>query len=70
MVRTIGGTTVLSMTGASPGGISILAVLPERDLVFAAYGNESQALTLLDELVDALAGGSSASSFTPATIDL
>ncbi|TQS43997.1 serine hydrolase domain-containing protein [Cryptosporangium phraense] len=52
------GTTVLAMTGASPGGVALLAVAPEHDLVFAAYGNDPRALTLHDDLLPALLGGS------------
>ncbi|WP_144023943.1 hypothetical protein [Amycolatopsis keratiniphila] len=44
------------MTGASPGGVAVLAVLPERDLVFAAYGNDARALELHDDILLWLAG--------------
>ncbi|ONF72203.1 serine hydrolase domain-containing protein [Amycolatopsis keratiniphila] len=56
LVRRLGGTTVLTMTGASPGGVAVLAVLPERDLVFAAYGNDARALELHDDILLWLAG--------------
>jgi CubicO group peptidase (beta-lactamase class C family) len=46
-----GDTTVLSMSGASPGGVAVLAVVPSLDLVFAAFGNAPQALSLHDELL-------------------
>jgi CubicO group peptidase (beta-lactamase class C family) len=46
-----GDTTVLSMSGASPGGVAVLAVVPSLDLVFAAFGNAPQALALHDELL-------------------
>jgi CubicO group peptidase (beta-lactamase class C family) len=46
-----GDTTVLSMSGSSPGGVAVLAVVPELDLVFAAFGNAPQALTLHNELL-------------------
>jgi hypothetical protein len=46
-----GDVTVLSMSGASPGGVAVLAVVPELDLVFAAFGNAPQALALHDELL-------------------
>jgi CubicO group peptidase (beta-lactamase class C family) len=46
-----GNTTVLSFSGASPGGIAVLIVAPEHDLVFAAFGNDPRALTLHDELL-------------------
>lgn len=47
----IGDTTVLAMSGASPGGVAILCVLPEHDLVFAAYGNTPGAIVLHDQLL-------------------
>ncbi|MFI6814195.1 serine hydrolase domain-containing protein [Nonomuraea sp. NPDC050328] len=46
-----GETTVLAMSGASPGGVSILCVLPEHDLVFVAFGNNPAALLLQDQLL-------------------
>ncbi|WP_229811620.1 serine hydrolase domain-containing protein [Streptosporangium pseudovulgare] len=46
-----GDTTVLAMSGASPGGVSILCVLPEHDLVFAAYGNNPGAIMLQDQIL-------------------
>ncbi|GAA2212635.1 serine hydrolase domain-containing protein [Nonomuraea monospora] len=46
-----GGTTVLAMSGASPGGVSILCVVPEYDLVFTAFGNTPGALMLQDQLL-------------------
>ncbi|MFI9401287.1 serine hydrolase domain-containing protein [Nocardia sp. NPDC052316] len=46
-----GDTTVLAMSGASPGGVSLLCVLPEQDLVFTAFGNSSDALMLQDQLL-------------------
>lgn len=49
-----GDTTVLSMSGASPGGVAVLAVVPSLDLVFAAFGNAPQALALHNELLLAL----------------
>ncbi|BBH69774.1 hypothetical protein ACTI_64590 [Actinoplanes sp. OR16] len=51
LVRTINGETVLTMSGASPGGIAVLVVIPSRRLVFAAYGNDPAALALHDELL-------------------
>lgn len=56
LVQSLGGTTVLTMSGASPGGVAVLAVMPEHDLVFAAYGNDARALELHDELLHRLAG--------------
>jgi CubicO group peptidase (beta-lactamase class C family) len=46
-----GGTTVLSMSGASPGGVAVLAVAPELDLVFVAFGNDPRAMALHDRLL-------------------
>lgn len=46
-----GDTTVLAMSGASPGGVSILCVLPEHDLVLAAYGNNPAAIMLQDQIL-------------------
>jgi CubicO group peptidase (beta-lactamase class C family) len=70
LVRTLGGTTVLTMTGASPGGVAVLAVAPDLDLVFAAYGNDARALTLHDDLLDHLTGHVDATVYTPQEIDL
>ncbi|MEV8441671.1 serine hydrolase domain-containing protein [Actinosynnema sp. NPDC051121] len=56
LVRRLGGTTVLTMTGASPGGVAVLAVMPEHDLVFTAYGNDARALQLHDDVLRWLAG--------------
>jgi len=46
-----GSTTVLSMSGASPGGVAVLVVVPEHDLVFAAFGNDPRAMPLHDRLL-------------------
>ncbi|MFF5205244.1 serine hydrolase domain-containing protein [Streptosporangium sp. NPDC000396] len=46
-----GDTTVLAMSGASPGGVSLLCVLPEHDLVLAAYGNNPGAIMLQDQIL-------------------
>ncbi|MBL1075679.1 beta-lactamase family protein [Nocardia sp. 2] len=46
-----GDTTVLAMSGASPGGVSILCVVPEFDLVFTAFGNTPGAVMLQDQLL-------------------
>lgn len=45
-----GEVTVLSHSGASPGGVALFCVLPERDLVFAAFGNDPRAMTFHDKL--------------------
>ena len=46
-----GKTTVLSMSGASPGGVAVLVVVPEHAFVFAAFGNAPQAMMLHDQLM-------------------
>jgi CubicO group peptidase (beta-lactamase class C family) len=46
-----GDTTVLAMSGASPGGVSILCVVPDHDLVFTAFGNTPGAIMLEDRLL-------------------
>jgi CubicO group peptidase (beta-lactamase class C family) len=46
-----GKTTVLSISGASPGGVAVLVVVPERDLAFAAFGNDPRALMLHDQIM-------------------
>jgi CubicO group peptidase (beta-lactamase class C family) len=46
-----GGVIALSHSGASPGGVAILVVVPEKDLVFAAFGNDMRALALHDRLL-------------------
>jgi hypothetical protein len=46
-----GATTVLSISGASPGGVAVLAVVPEYDLAFAAFGNDPRAMALHDQLL-------------------
>ncbi|MEV6349656.1 serine hydrolase domain-containing protein [Actinoplanes sp. NPDC051851] len=73
LVRTLGGTTVLTMSGASPGGVAVLVVVPEHDLVFAAYGNDARALSLHDELLGWLTGEFGevrAPSYTQEEVDL
>jgi hypothetical protein len=46
-----GATTVLSMSGASPGGVPVWAVVPDHDLAFAAFGNDPHAMVLHDQLL-------------------
>lgn len=46
-----GKTTVLSMSGASAGGVAVLAVVPEHDFAFAAFGNDPRAMALHDQLL-------------------
>jgi CubicO group peptidase (beta-lactamase class C family) len=46
-----GETTVLSMSGSSPGGVAVLVVVPGHDLVFAAFGNDPQAMMLHDQIL-------------------
>jgi CubicO group peptidase (beta-lactamase class C family) len=49
LLMPFGTTTVLSHSGASPGGVALLAVLPEHDLAFAAFGNDPRAMALHDQ---------------------
>ncbi|MBB5915194.1 CubicO group peptidase (beta-lactamase class C family) [Nocardia transvalensis] len=49
-----GDTTVLAMSGASPGGVSILCVVPEHDLVFTAFGNTPGSILLHDRILQGL----------------
>jgi CubicO group peptidase (beta-lactamase class C family) len=46
-----GAATVLSISGASPGGVAVLAVVPKYDLAFAAFGNDPRAMALHDQLL-------------------
>lgn len=46
-----GETTVLAMSGASPGGVAILCVVPGHDLVFTAFGNTPGAIVLHDRIL-------------------
>ncbi|MCO8274125.1 beta-lactamase family protein [Actinoplanes sp. TRM 88003] len=70
LLREVAGTTVLTMTGASPGGIAVLAVVPARGLAFAAYGNDARALELHDELLLWLLDGTPDAGYTAQEIDL
>ncbi|WP_433297214.1 serine hydrolase domain-containing protein [Actinoplanes sp. CA-030573] len=63
-----GDVTVLSMSGASPGGVAVLAVVPQLDLVFAAFGNAPQALALHDELLLSLIRERVPVSFPPVAV--
>jgi len=51
LLMPFGATTVLSMSGASPGGVAVLAVVPEHDVAFAAFGNDARAMQLHDRLL-------------------
>jgi hypothetical protein len=51
LLMPFGATTVLSMSGASPGGVAVLAVVPEHDFAFAAFGNDPRAMALHDQLL-------------------
>ena len=44
------------MSGASPGGVAVLAVVPEHDFAFAAFGNDPRAMALHDQLLLSLLG--------------
>jgi len=46
-----GTTTVLCISGSSPGGVAVLAVVPEHDFVFAAFGNDPRAMTLHEQML-------------------
>jgi CubicO group peptidase (beta-lactamase class C family) len=50
LLMPFGKTTVLSFSGASPGGVAVLVVVPEYDLVFAAFGNDPRAMELHDQM--------------------
>jgi CubicO group peptidase (beta-lactamase class C family) len=56
LLMPFGATTVLSMSGASPGGVAVLAVVPEHDFAFAAFGNDPRAMALHDQLLRSLLG--------------
>jgi CubicO group peptidase (beta-lactamase class C family) len=51
LLMPFGETTVLSHSGASPGGVALLAIVPEHDLVFAAFGNDPRAMALHDQIL-------------------
>jgi CubicO group peptidase (beta-lactamase class C family) len=51
LLMPFGETTVLAHSGASPGGVALLALVPERDLVFAAFGNDPRAMMLHDQIL-------------------
>jgi CubicO group peptidase (beta-lactamase class C family) len=49
LLMPVGGTTVLAMSGASPGGVAVLVAVPEHDLAFVAFGNDPRAMALHDQ---------------------
>jgi CubicO group peptidase (beta-lactamase class C family) len=51
LLMPFGRTTVLSHSGASPGGVAVLVVVPEHDLAFAAFGNDPRAMALHDQVL-------------------
>lgn len=51
MLMPFGKTTVLSHSGASPGGVTILVVVPEHNFIFAAFGNDPRAMALHDQIL-------------------
>jgi CubicO group peptidase (beta-lactamase class C family) len=51
LLMPFGQTTVLSHSGASPGGAALLAVVPEHDLAFAAFGNDMRVMALVDQIL-------------------
>ena len=46
-----GKTTVLSFSGASAGGVAVLAVVPEHDFAFAAFGNDPRVMAFHDQMM-------------------
>jgi CubicO group peptidase (beta-lactamase class C family) len=56
MLLPFGDTTVLAHSGASPGGVAVLVVVPEHDFVFAAFGNDPRAMALHEQLLLGLLG--------------
>jgi CubicO group peptidase (beta-lactamase class C family) len=46
-----GKVTTLAHSGASPGSVAVLVVVPEHDFVFCAFGNQPRALALHDQLL-------------------
>ena len=78
LLMPFGNTTVLSHSGASAGGVAVLAVVPEHDFAFAAFGNDPRAMALHDQMMlwllrsylhvevpDLLPGTTSVSDLTP-----
>ncbi|GAA3304705.1 beta-lactamase family protein [Dactylosporangium vinaceum] len=65
LLEDFGSVTVLCMSGASPGGVAVLAVVPALDLVFAAYGNDPRAFALHNELLPWLVGQHTPVTFRP-----
>ncbi|MVU80289.1 serine hydrolase [Nocardia sp. ET3-3] len=51
LLMPFGDITVLSHSGASPGGVAVLVAVPDHDLVFAAYGNSAGAMVLFDRIL-------------------
>jgi hypothetical protein len=51
LLMPFGQTTVLSHSGASPGGAALLAAVPEHDLAFAAFGNDMRVMALVDQIL-------------------
>ncbi len=46
-----GETTVLSLSGASPGGVAVLVIAPKHNFAFATFGNDPRAMALHDQLL-------------------
>jgi CubicO group peptidase (beta-lactamase class C family) len=51
LLMPFGKTMVLSMSGASAGGVAVLAVVPEHDFAFAAFGNDPRAMAQHDRMM-------------------
>lgn len=46
-----GKTTVVCFSGASPGGVAVLYLVPEHDFAFAAFSNDMRGIALHDQLL-------------------
>jgi CubicO group peptidase (beta-lactamase class C family) len=51
LLMPFGKSTVLAHSGASPGGVAVLAVVPDHDLAFAAFGNDPRAMALHEQIL-------------------
>lgn len=51
LLMPFGQATVLSHSGASPGGTALLAVVPEHGLACAAFGNDVRVMPLVDQIL-------------------
>jgi hypothetical protein len=51
LLMPFGQTTVLSHSGASPGGTALLTVVPEHGLACAVFGNDARVMPLVDQIL-------------------